>query len=51
MSNLDDTKGKIKEGAGKVTGDKDLEAEGKSDQVVGKVKDAVESVKDKLTGK
>ncbi len=50
MSNIDDAKGKVKEGAGKLTGDKDLEAEGKSDQVVGKLKDAVDTIKDKLTG-
>ncbi len=42
----DDVKGKIKEGAGKVTDDKSLEAEGKGDQVKGKVKQAVEDVKD-----
>ncbi len=42
----DDVKGKVKEGAGKVTDDKSLEAEGKGDQVKGKVKQAVEDVKD-----
>ncbi len=31
-------KGKIKEGAGKVTGNKDLEAEGKADQAEGNVR-------------
>ncbi len=56
--NIDDAKGQLKEGAGKLTGNKDLEAEGKSDQLTGKlkslandVKDAAEDVKDKLTGK
>jgi len=32
-------------------GDKDLQNEGKADKAGGKVKDAVDSVKDKLTGK
>ncbi len=56
--NIDDAKGQLKEGAGKLTGNKDLEAEGKSDQLTGKlkslvddVKDAADDVKDKLTGK
>jgi uncharacterized protein YjbJ (UPF0337 family) len=47
----DDAKGRMKEAAGALTGDKDLKNEGKADQVGGKVKDAVDSVKDKITGK
>ena len=47
----DDAKGNLKEGLGKATGDKDLENEGKGDQAAAKVKDVVDSVKDKLTGK
>jgi uncharacterized protein YjbJ (UPF0337 family) len=47
----DDAKGNLKEGLGKATGNKDLENEGKADQVSAKVKDAVDTVKDKLTGK
>jgi uncharacterized protein YjbJ (UPF0337 family) len=43
-------KGKIKEGAGKLTGDRDLEAEGQADQAEGTVRDktgkAVRNVKD-----
>ncbi|EDX79614.1 MAG: CsbD family protein [Phenylobacterium sp.] len=40
--------GKIKEGAGKLTGDSKLQAEGKADQVEGKVQNAVGGVKDSL---
>jgi uncharacterized protein YjbJ (UPF0337 family) len=39
-------KGKIKEGTGKATGNEELEAEGKADQVSGNLKDAGEKVKD-----
>ncbi len=46
----DETKGKIKEAAGDLTGNDDLEREGKADKAGGKIKDAVDSVKDKLTG-
>lgn len=38
--------GKAKEGAGKMTGDESLEAEGKGDQLGAKAKKAGESVKD-----
>ena len=41
-------KGKAKEAAGRVTGDTKLKAEGKADQVVGKVQNAVGGAKDKL---
>jgi uncharacterized protein YjbJ (UPF0337 family) len=40
--------GKIKEAAGKVTGDEKLKAEGRADQVEGKVQNAVGGVKDSL---
>lgn len=43
--------GKIKEAAGKVTGDSKLQAEGKADQVEGKVQNAVGGVKDSLRDK
>ena len=43
-------KGKVKEVAGKVTGDAKLEGEGKADQVKGKVQNAVGGVKDILRG-
>lgn len=44
-------KGKVKEVAGKVTGDAKLEGEGKADQVKGKVQNAVGGLKDTLRGK
>jgi uncharacterized protein YjbJ (UPF0337 family) len=43
----DDVKGRLKEAAGVLTGDKKMQREGKADQVAGKVKKAVEKVKDK----
>lgn len=50
MPNPDDIKGRVKEAAGDLTDNEDLEREGKVDQASGKVKDAVDKVKDKLTG-
>ena len=44
-------KGKVKEVAGKITGDTKLESEGKADKVAGKVQNAVGGVKDALRGK
>lgn len=41
---VDKAEGTIKEGAGKLTGDKELEAEGKLDKAQGAVKDAVADV-------
>jgi uncharacterized protein YjbJ (UPF0337 family) len=41
-------KGAVKEGAGKLTGDAKLQAEGKADKVVGKTQSAVGGVKDKI---
>lgn len=38
--------GKAKEGAGKATGDEELEAEGEGQNLQGKIKDTVEQVKD-----
>jgi uncharacterized protein YjbJ (UPF0337 family) len=46
----DNVKGNIKETAGAVTGDRELEQEGKNDQLVGKLKDAVNDVKDVAEG-
>ena len=40
--------GKIKEAAGKVTGDEKLKAEGRADQVEGKVQNTVGGIKDTL---
>jgi len=42
----EDLGGKVKEGAGKVTGNERLEAEGQADQVKADVKKAGENVKD-----
>lgn len=42
--------GKIKEAAGKLTGDEKLKAEGRADQVAGKVQNAVGGLKDTLRG-
>jgi uncharacterized protein YjbJ (UPF0337 family) len=44
-------KGKIKEVAGKATGDKKLEGEGKADKVGGKIRNAVGGMKDALRGR
>lgn len=43
-------KGAVKEGAGKVLGDKKLESEGKTDKVAGKVRNAVGGLKDAARG-
>lgn len=40
--------GKVKEAAGKVTGDEKLKAEGRADQVKGKVQNAVGGMKDAM---
>ena len=45
---LDDAKGRIKEAAGDLTGDKDLQREGKVDQAAGTVKDTVGDAADKV---
>jgi uncharacterized protein YjbJ (UPF0337 family) len=45
------TKGKVKEVVGKVTGDSKLEGEGKADQVAGKIQNAIGGIKDTLRGK
>jgi uncharacterized protein YjbJ (UPF0337 family) len=44
-------KGKVKEVAGKVTGDAKLENEGKADKAAGKIRNAVGGIKDTLRGK
>lgn len=47
---MDKAKGKVKEAVGKVTGDRRTEAEGKTDQVKGEVKDAAHDVKESVKG-
>lgn len=42
--------GKLKEAAGKLTGDEKLKAEGRADQIAGKVQNAVGGVKDAFKG-
>ena len=42
----DKTKGNVKEGVGKLTGDEKLQAEGKADQAKGEVKSTVGGAKD-----
>lgn len=50
MGSWDETKGRAKEAAGDLTDDEELEREGKIDKGKGKVKDAVDSISDKLKG-
>jgi len=47
MPNADEAKGRIKEAAGDLAGDKDLQREGKVDQASGKAKDAIDDASDK----
>jgi uncharacterized protein YjbJ (UPF0337 family) len=49
-NNSDEAKGRIKEAAGNLTGDKDLQNEGKLDQAEGKIKEGVDSLADKARG-
>jgi uncharacterized protein YjbJ (UPF0337 family) len=48
---FEQAKGKVKEAAGKITGDAKLEGEGKADQIAGKVQNTVGGIKDALRGK
>jgi uncharacterized protein YjbJ (UPF0337 family) len=48
--NVDEAKGRVKEAAGSLTGDRDLKNEGKVDQAKSSVKDGVDKVADKVTG-
>jgi uncharacterized protein YjbJ (UPF0337 family) len=48
--NVDDAKGRLKEGAGTMTGDKSLKNEGRVDRASGAVKHGVDKVKDTLKG-
>ena len=55
MADFDATKdkvsGKVKEGAGKLTGDESTEAKGKAEQMVGNAKEKLSDAKDKLAEK
>jgi uncharacterized protein YjbJ (UPF0337 family) len=44
----DELKGRVKEAAGALLGDKKLKREGKADQAVGKIKQKVEKIIDKV---
>ena len=48
---LDQVKAEVKEVAGKVTGDTKLQAEGKAEQLEGKVQNAIGGAKDSLRDK
>jgi uncharacterized protein YjbJ (UPF0337 family) len=48
IRNSDDAKGRVKEAAGDLTGDKDLKREGKVDQAGGKAKEGVEKITDRI---
>lgn len=51
MGAVDETKGRAKEVVGDATGNDKLKSEGKVDQAKGKIKDTVDAVADKITGK
>ncbi len=44
----DQVKGQVKEAAGALTGNKDLESEGKSDRRAGEAKEKLDDAKDKV---
>jgi uncharacterized protein YjbJ (UPF0337 family) len=46
-NNTDEAKGRIKEATGNLTGNKDLQNEGKLDQAEGKIKEGVDGLADK----
>ncbi|HEX2556471.1 MAG TPA: CsbD family protein [Microvirga sp.] len=48
---INQAKGSLKEGLGKLTGDSKLEAEGKSDKLGGKIQNTIGGIKDTLKGK
>jgi uncharacterized protein YjbJ (UPF0337 family) len=48
VSNTDEAKGRVKEAAGNLSGDKDLQREGKVDQAGGKAKAGVGKLTDKV---
>jgi uncharacterized protein YjbJ (UPF0337 family) len=48
IRNKDDAKGRVKEAAGDLTGNEDLQREGKVDQAGGKAKAGVEKITEKV---
>jgi uncharacterized protein YjbJ (UPF0337 family) len=51
IMSTDEAKGRAKEAYGDLTDDDQKKREGKADQATGKMKDGIDSAKDKLTGK
>ncbi|MEQ1874091.1 MAG: CsbD family protein [Ilumatobacteraceae bacterium] len=51
MSNKDEVKGRAKQAAGVLTGDKKLEREGKADRIAGTVKEKVDEARDWIADK
>lgn len=47
MADTDDLKGRVKEAAGDLTDDEDLQREGQVDQAAGKVKETVDAARDR----
>lgn len=47
---IDQAKGALKEGLGKVSGDKKIEKEGAAEKVSSKIKEVAEDVKDAIDG-
>lgn len=50
IRNKDDAKGRLKEAAGDITGDDELQREGKVDKATGAVKDGLDKASDKAKG-
>ena len=48
--NIDQAKGRVKEAAGALTGDRDLKNEGRADQATGSLKKAVDRVAETVKG-
>jgi len=48
MTNKDDIEGRVKEGAGALTGDDKLKREGKGQQAAGHIKETADDVADKV---
>ena len=51
MGNKDEIKGRAKQAAGVLTGDKKLEREGKADRIAGTVKEKVDEARDWIADK
>jgi uncharacterized protein YjbJ (UPF0337 family) len=49
--NIDKGRGRVKEAAGALTGDRSLKNRGRADQAKGSVKNAVDKIADRFTGR